>query len=207
MSNPWKNIPLQDYEGHMALPAIGQAEMLASEFGLLLNDYPAEAAAVIGCAGGNGFEEAARAGVARLVGLDINEHYIAEARRRFLQDIAGLELYCANIEDELPAIGPVDLVFAALVFEYVDVDKALRNIKSLCRSDAVLGALLQLPKHDAAAVSASPYTSLQGLDAIMRLVPPQELRQAAESAGFAFIAERTVTLESGKQFAHLLFRA
>jgi hypothetical protein len=27
--NPWLEIPLSDYEGHMELPQIGQAEMLA----------------------------------------------------------------------------------------------------------------------------------------------------------------------------------
>lgn len=29
MTNPWVAIPLADYEGHMASPAVGQAEMLA----------------------------------------------------------------------------------------------------------------------------------------------------------------------------------
>jgi len=207
MSNPWKSIPLKDYENHMALPAIGQAGMLAREFRLLLNDYPAEAGMLIGCAGGNGFDEAAKVGISRLVGLDINENYIAEAQRRFSQKIAGLELYCVNIEDEFPEISGVDLVFAALVFEYVNVRKAMRNIRSVCRPNAVLGALVQMPKSSATAVSASPYTSLQSLSAIMRLVPRQEIRVAAESAGFALIGERMITLESGKEFSHQLFRA
>jgi hypothetical protein len=28
MRKPWLDIPLSEYEGHMALPAVGQAEML-----------------------------------------------------------------------------------------------------------------------------------------------------------------------------------
>jgi hypothetical protein len=32
MSNPWLNIPLADYEGHMSLPAVGQAQMIAEQF-------------------------------------------------------------------------------------------------------------------------------------------------------------------------------
>lgn len=39
MTNPWLNIPLADYEGHMVLPAVGQAEMLAAEFKALLNGH------------------------------------------------------------------------------------------------------------------------------------------------------------------------
>jgi hypothetical protein len=33
-TDPWINIPLGDYEGHMSLPSIGQARMLADEFEL-----------------------------------------------------------------------------------------------------------------------------------------------------------------------------
>ena len=32
MSNPWLSIRLEDYEGHMALPDVGQAKMLVNEF-------------------------------------------------------------------------------------------------------------------------------------------------------------------------------
>ena len=28
LSSPWLTIPLEDYEAHMALPAVGQAQML-----------------------------------------------------------------------------------------------------------------------------------------------------------------------------------
>lgn len=39
MNNPWLTIPLEDYEGHMALPDVGQAQMLANEFELLLKSH------------------------------------------------------------------------------------------------------------------------------------------------------------------------
>ena len=69
MTNPWLAIPLADYEGHMASPAVGQAEMLADEFEALLKSHAPTAVALVGCAGGNGFDKAARAGVTRLVGI------------------------------------------------------------------------------------------------------------------------------------------
>ena len=52
MSNPWLTIPLEDYEGHMAMPDVGQAKMLANEFEELLKIYAPTSAALIGCAGG-----------------------------------------------------------------------------------------------------------------------------------------------------------
>jgi hypothetical protein len=63
MNNPWLSIPLEEYEGHMALPDLGQAKMLSNEFEELLRTYSPVSAALIGCAGGNGFEEAHKAGV------------------------------------------------------------------------------------------------------------------------------------------------
>lgn len=37
MRNPWLDIPLADYEGHMALPQIAQAKMIADHFESLLS--------------------------------------------------------------------------------------------------------------------------------------------------------------------------
>jgi hypothetical protein len=36
VSNPWLEIPLSDYEGHMATPSIRQAQLLADQLALML---------------------------------------------------------------------------------------------------------------------------------------------------------------------------
>ena len=206
MSNPWLSIPLQDYEGHMALPHVGQAKMIANEFEELLRTYAPTSLAIIGCAGGNGFEEASTAGVARIVGLDINPAYVAEAKVRYAGRISSLELYCADIEEGTPDIGPVDLVYGALVFEYVDIAKALRNLRALCLPSGLLVAVLQLPKEGVENVSPSPFVRLKELGSIMRLVPPDDLRKVAVGLGFERLSEKLITLESGKQFSVQVFK-
>ncbi len=206
MSNPWLTIPLKDYEGHMALPEVGQAEMLASEFEVLLKNDAPKTVALVGCAGGNGFAQAAEANVTRLVGIDINENYVEDARSRYADIIPGLELHCADIAGDMPDLEAVDLVYAALVFEYVDVPAALRNLAKLCRPKGLLAALVQLPKQGADAVTPSSFTSLKELNSIVRLVPPNELSERAEAAGFTCLSQRTITLQSGKQFSLQLFR-
>jgi hypothetical protein len=205
LKNPWLTIPLDDYEGHMAMPDVGQAKMLANEFAELLKTYAPASTAIIGCAGGNGFDEAIMAGVERIVGIDINPNYIADAEARYVGRIKGLELYCANIEECLPEIQPVHMLYGALIFEYLDIEKALGNLRALCLPGAILAALLQLPKEGAASVSPSPYLSLKELSSIMRLVPPHDFRKAAIASGFSFLSEKFLTLSSGKQFSVLLF--
>lgn len=206
MTNPWLTIPLDEYEGHMAMPDVGQANMLANEFAGLLELYAPTSAALVGCAGGNGFEEAAKAGVTRLVGLDINPTYIADAKARYAGRIPGLELYCADLEGEMPELRPVEMIYGALVFEYVDVAKALKNLRGLCLPNGTVAALLQLPKEGAASVSPSPFATLKELSSIMRLVPPDEFRTAAEGLGFRSIDQKLITLESGKQFSLQTFK-
>jgi hypothetical protein len=206
MSNPWLTIPLEEYEGHMAMPDVGQARMLSDEFEELLKIYTPTSAALIGCAGGNGFEEAAKAGVTRLVGLDINPTYIADAEARYAGRMPGLELYCADIEGDMPELRPVHLIYGALVFEYVDVAKALKNLRGICLSNGILAALLQLPKEGAASVSPSPFVTLEKLSSIMRLAPPDDFRRVAEGLGFGFLSQKLITLESGKQFSLQTFK-
>src|SRR5438309_637460 len=52
MGNPWLQIPLTDYEGHMSLPYVAQADLLADLFGLALQRHLPDSVAVLGCAGG-----------------------------------------------------------------------------------------------------------------------------------------------------------
>jgi hypothetical protein len=55
MRSPWLDIALADYEGHMGLPEVAQAELLADVFGALLVEHAPRSVAILGCAGGNGF--------------------------------------------------------------------------------------------------------------------------------------------------------
>ncbi len=53
MTNPWLHIPLADYEAHMALPEVAQAEMLAEELEIAIRRRVPDSCAIIGCVGGN----------------------------------------------------------------------------------------------------------------------------------------------------------
>jgi SAM-dependent methyltransferase len=206
MADPWLGIPLADYEAHMAAPSVGQARMLADSFAAALSAHSPTSVAILGCAGGNGFERVAGTTVRRLVGIDINPRYLAQARRRYAGKVPGLELHCADLQRELPAIEPVELVFAALLFEYVRMPAALANTRTLCRPGGVLVALLQLPGETACMISPSPYASLQALGPVMRPIPPLELRHSAAGQGFAFASEAIIALASGKRFSVQTFR-
>lgn len=203
-SNPWLGIPLSDYEAHMSLPTVDQADMLAAHFSAVLRRFSPESVAVIGCAGGNGFDGIPSA-TRRVVGVDINPGYIASASSRYLGRVPGLEFHVVDIQAGPLPFDSVDLVYAALVFEYVSLPKTLENLSRVCRPGGRLVSMLQRPSEDMHAVSPSPYRSLQALVPLMRLVPPTELAECAASCGFTLKSEKTLVLKSGKEFVTQIF--
>ena len=205
VASPWLDIPLADYEGHMALPEIAQAGMLADQLESAVRQHAPSSIAIIGCSGGNGFERLIGTTVERIVGIDINPTYVAAARARFGTQLPKLALYVADIQGALPNIMPMEMIFAGLIFEYVDLPAAMHNLWRLCAPGGTLVAVLQAPSAEAKAVSPSPYGSLQRLGPAMRLRDAREVKCTAVEAGFAPATMRSLTLPSGKSFTVLSF--
>ena len=154
---------------------------MASQFSDALPRFAPESVAVIGCAGGNGLDKIPGS-VKRVVGVDINPDYIASAFFRYLGRIPGLEFHVADIQSDPLPFAPVDLIYAALVFEYVSLPASLSNLSRVCRLGGRLVSVLQQPSAHVHEVSPSPYTSVQAFVPLMRLIPPTELVECAKSA-------------------------
>jgi len=207
MSNPWLDIPLDDYEDHMSLPTVGQAQMLSEQLYRAIVRWTPTSIAVIGCAGGNGLERIAAGMVERVLAVDVNPDYIERTRARHGQRLRGLELVCADVQSGSLMYDSVDLTYAALLFEYVDVLSTLKTLKRNSRPGAVLTTVLQLPHSTIHAVSPSPYKSLGALASAMTLVAPETLCHAAVDVGFASVDSTTIELSSGKRFCVQNLRA
>lgn len=200
MSSPWLDLPLADYEGHMSMPSVGQAQMLADVFSSALEEFRPASVAVAGCAGGSGFDRINPAEVTRVVGIDINRAYLEVASTRYSERFKSLELYCSDIARDKLDVGPVDLVYAALVFEYLNVPLALQQLFGACRAGGHLVTLVQLPSATAAPVTPTVFTSLQTLSSAIKHVEPLALQSFAEDSGFRWRHSSKVTSAAGKEF-------
>lgn len=184
----------------MAAPGVRQLQHLSGVFGELLDEFAPEAVAVLGVAGGNGLERVEPGRVKRVVGVDINPAYLDLARARHGARISGLELVCADIAAcDLPRAS-FDLVYAALIFEYLDPSAAVGKIAEWLRAGGVAAALLQLPSRGRGAVSETRYPSVRALEPHIRLVEPAALGRLFAERGMAEIRSRTDALEGGKSF-------
>jgi len=200
MKNPWLQIPAYDYEAHMALPEVAQSQALSKLMALALAEYTPTSLAVIGCTTGNGFEHIDTMYTQRVVGVDINPTYLGILKSRFAGMISNLELFEADVTAQDFLINPVAMVFAGLVFEYVDVSSALRNIARCLAPGAILIAVLQLPSTESSPVTATRYKSLELLEPIMNLVSPSRFSDICGRVGIQQIKTDTVPLKKGKSF-------
>ncbi|MBI3526595.1 MAG: class I SAM-dependent methyltransferase [Betaproteobacteria bacterium] len=205
MKNPWLGIPLSDYEGHMALPEVAQARLLADVFAGQLEIHKPRSLAMLGCAGGNGFERIAPEVTRRVVGVDLNGQYLNEVRARFGAKFERLELVEGDIQTDAVAFASVDLMYAALVLEYVNVEVTLGRMRDFLNPGGVLVTVVQLPGTDLPAVTPSPYSSLEALEAVMQFVAPKDLLVIAKSNGLRQISSATRKTQTGKPFQAQVF--
>ena len=204
MRNPWLDIPLAEYEGHME--HVGQARMLDRVFGQALQSIRPQSVAVLGASGGNGFGHLIATKVMRTVALDLNRTYLQQLERRFRDRVQGLEILCGDLAN--PAIGfaPVDLVYSALIFEYVDIDLTLTRIRNWLRPDGALWVVLQMQDEAIAKITSSPFDSVARLRGSMTLRDTDNFREAAATAGLTEYQSETLTLPGGKRFFSACYR-
>jgi hypothetical protein len=204
-TNPWLTIALADYEGHMESPEVDQSALLSELFGATLTRHRPRSLVVLGCAGGNGFDQIDPVVTERIFAIDINPAYTSETFKRYQSRLPGLRALTLDIQTGAVPATPVDLVHAGLVLEYVDVPCVIPKIASILVRGGTFHAVLQLPSNSMPSVSTTRFTSLQRLTPWMRLVSPDELTTVAFEANLVLRNKEFAQSRAGKMFAVLTF--
>jgi SAM-dependent methyltransferase len=198
-ANPWLAIPAADYEGHMGESGVDQLGPLRRIFEQVYrNDYPMRVA-VLGCGPGGGLDVIEPFVTERFVGVDLNPEYLSLARQRHPHLSEAAEWICAHVEQCAFEAASLDLIHAALLFEYVDPSVVLPQVARWLSRGGILSVILQLPGGDAP-ISETRFSSLQQLSGLMRLVPPDRLCDLATRAGLTLRSSTEIPLARGKRF-------
>lgn len=203
--NPWRSIPIQDYESHM--DRIGQSEALREIFARACMETRPQRILVLGCSTGADFPLVDPEVTRVCVGVDLNPAALDEARRR------GAERACAEVllvhgdvlEVALPERG-FDLIHAALLLEYVDPARLFGRIAAWLDPGGTCVTVTQTPVAGLAAVSCTGHDSLRALASVMTLRTPPQIEVIAQRAGLRRSAARDVRLPGGKRFSVAQFR-
>ncbi len=197
MPNPWLNVPLADYEGHMRSAGVQQLDALSELFAEALACCRPESVAILGIAGGNGLERIDSNITRCVVGLDVNPLYLDAVRQRYAAAY-DLELYCIDLAEEIFHREPVRLVHAALVLEHAGAGRCLENALSLVAPGGALSVVLQLPSEIETHVGSSPFPSIQSLAPHFALIDPVWFSEKLEAGGFRLKHHARRTLPGGK---------
>jgi SAM-dependent methyltransferase len=200
MDNPWLNIPAADYEAHMGSPDVGQLAFLGRTFKEAVERYDCSAVALLGCATGNGLEYVNREMTKKVTVVDINPEYLEMVRKRFNKSLPGLAIMEADLENCELEKRAYSLVFAGLIFEYLNPQKVISRVACWLRQKGVMVAVLQLPAKDGQKVTETPYAILKKLESVMHLLSPQDFNSMATDSGLLAADRRIITLGSGKSF-------
>ena len=200
MTNPWLQIPASDYEAHMDSPNVNQLSFLASTFCEAVENHDAGSIAILGCATGNGLQHVKDNITRRVTAVDIHPEYLDILRQRYENRISGLEIVEADLEQCTLERDAYSLVFAGLVFEYLNPEILLLEISHGLKLNGVLVSILQLSEKGLKNVSETPYTSLKVLESVIHLIAPEKFSYLAEKASLQELQTNTITLESGKPF-------
>jgi SAM-dependent methyltransferase len=204
VNNPWLAITAADYEGHMGVSGVDQLGPLRTVLAEVYTQVRPARMAVLGCGTGNGIDVVDPARTRRLVGVDLNPGYLALAQERY-PDLAGIaEWMCADIERRELDDGAFDLIHAALLFEYIDPTPLLPRVARWLAPGGVLSVVSQLPGGDAP-ISDTGFSSLRTLGGLLRLVPPDHLRDLAARAGLTELSSKQVPLAREKSFQAAIF--
>lgn len=204
--NPWLEIPAEDYEGHMSLSDVGQLHVLNKIFADAINEFNPKSICVLGSATGNGFEHLQSRDINRITGVDINPEYILICEKRYKKFLPQLELICGNLEKMDLSDKSFDLIHAALIFEYVDVDRMIGKISRWLKPNGILSVVLQLSSNKHSPVSESPYKSLKSLEPFINLISPDDVCRKASKCKLNEVKNYNVKLKSGKSFSIIIFK-
>jgi hypothetical protein len=198
-ANPWIYIPLDDYEQHMQHKDVGQSQLLNYLTNKYLQKHNPENILFLGISGGNGLEHIDTNEVKRICGIDINNSYLKEAEKRFRVKIHQLELIKADIGTSNKSFIKADFIWAALIFEYVDIERAFGFIENNANKSANLIITIQ-SNNGAGSVSQTGIETIKSVKDIFRIVDREDLQNNAIKFGFQLIGSEENILPNGKSF-------
>ena len=203
-SNPWLEIPADDYEAHMG--AAGQAAVLGDAFSRVYADVRPSHLAVLGCTTGSDLARIDPTVTELAVGVDINPDYLEIARRRLNALGPRLHLILGDVlKVELPPVS-FELVHAALLLEYVEPRSFFRRVFQWMSPEGTCSMITQEPTSGVPAVSNTGYDSLRRLSGRMTLRNAEEVVALAADAGLREVSRRSIEVSGGKILVSSTFK-
>jgi hypothetical protein len=190
----------------MSHPTVGQLELLSALTKKYFDITQPRSSMFLGVAGGNGLEQIDPVITKELIGIDINQHYLDTTVRRFQTRFDSFRTINLDITDNSNiTINKVELVWAALIVEYVGIENALTFSRNNLSDNGHLVITTQ-SNRGAKSVSPTGVESVKSLGPIFQSVDSDVLCQKAAVMDFTLVNKEENELPNGKSFFTFQFR-
>jgi len=201
MANPWEKIELSDYENHMSLESVYQLQVLNQMMGEQFEACDTDTIMILGIAGGNGLEHIDKNKIKKVYGVDVNQDFLAECKKRYeaLGDV--LETICADLSDEHLQMPHSGLLVANLLVEYIGYE-SFQRIVGLVKPSYV-SCIIQINTGESF-VSDSPYLhAFDCLEEVHHQMEEKSLTDCMSQIGYGLKQTTEQFLPNGKKFVRL----
>lgn len=203
MSNPWEEIDLSDYENHMSLESVYQLQILNKMMGEQFETYDVDTIMILGIAGGNGLEHINKEQIKKVYGVDVNQNFLVECKRRYNELGDVFEAICVDLLDDNLQLPCSELLVANLLVEYIGYEcfqKIIRLVKPL-----YVSCIIQINTGDSF-VSDSPYIhAFDCLEEVHHQMEKDNLVDCMSKIDYQIKKITEQTLPNGKKFVRLDF--
>lgn len=201
--NPWCNVPLSIYEGHMSQAEVAQLQSLNTLIKFQLQSYSAARIAILGIAGGNGLEHVPPM-VETVYGIDVNSDYLKVCSERFGDQLdRRLKLLELDLREEAAKIPKVDLIVADLIIEYIGT---AQFCKKICEAEPQIVTCAIQESEQSAFVSKSTYAeALEEIGKLHQDIDSDELIAEFQKCSYQLILSENVELPQGKRLHRMDF--
>ena len=193
--NPWESIALEDYETHMRSASVFQLQTL----NMIMADqmsYRPWTVAVLGSAGGNGFEHLDLAN--EIFAVDINREYLRCCRETYSNFGDKLKTICCDLNESV--LPPCDLLICNLIIEYLGIAAFKRLLGRL--EFKTVSCVIQRNCGNNFVSSSQTAEKLASLNLLHRDIDAEEL---TECLGMNVIVRKAYSLPNNKQFIRIDF--
>lgn len=201
--NPWEEINLSDYEDHMSLGSVYQLQAMNKMMKEQFYDHDVSSVMVLGIAGGNGLEHIDCGIFKNVYGVDINQTYLDECRKRYssLKDV--FTAICADLTSVDLQLPHAELLVANLLIEYIGYENFKRAVKMV--RPKYVSCIIQI-NTDESFVSDSPYLHVfDRLDEVHRRIDKAELIGSMAEIGYIKELQREKELPNRKKLVRIDF--
>ena len=203
MSNPWEEIDLSDYENHMSLESVYQLQVLNHMMREQFAEYDIDTIMILGIAGGNGLEHINKKQLKKVYGVDVNQKFLDECKRRYSELGDVFETICVDLLGENVQLPGAELLVANLLIEYIGYEcfqKIIRLIKP-----SYVSCIIQINTGDSF-VSDSPYIhAFDCLEEVHHQMEESNLADCMSKIGYQMKKTMEQVLPNGKKFVRLDF--